>query len=351
MYFDLDLPFPTATAHSQTQSSSQSKKQKQKQKQGQQLADTVPCLTVSERQVLENKIDTLVHLGYTVIAVNFIVQSKYDPGTHQCPKLDLRPRDGVAILKRLTIVLDEGSEKGFGLTNNNLSTLSQFDLLSLRPTTLATFSLACLSHTVPGPLTAHIISLDLASQPRLPFHLKRTLVRTALRNGAVFEIGYAPAVTPGEENRRRNWWANAREVGRVTEGKGVIVSSGGGVAELRAPRDVINLVSILGLNQNVAHDTVTTTPKSLVLRSQTRKTYRAVLSEPKLIMPKGAAASEEAPQVDVETKVAVDERSAEKTPEPTLSVHSESQAAVGKEKRAMDKEDEAGPRRKKKKKA
>lgn len=41
---------------------------------------------------------------------------------------------------------------------------------------------------------------------------------------------------------KRNWWAAAREVIRVTKGKGVIVSGGiTNEADLRNPRDIINL--------------------------------------------------------------------------------------------------------------
>lgn len=130
--------------------------------------------------------------------------------------------------------------------------------------------------------------------------MKHTLVRTALKNGAVFEIAYA-GVLQGE-GERRNWWAAAREVARVTKGKGLLVS--GGVendVELRAPRDIGNLcvptydksssylyflfrITLLDIAQDLAHNASTTTPKSLVLRAQTRKTYRAVLSEPTLIL-------------------------------------------------------------------
>jgi len=202
----------------------------------------------------------------------------------------------VIILRRLTIVLDEASEKGFGLTNNNASSLASYDIISLLPTTQTSFSLACLTHSMPGPLTAHIISLDLFSQPRLPFYLKHTLIRTAIRNGAVFEIPYAPALSPNDEHKRRNWWANAREVVRVTHGKGILLSGGGQtVADLRAPLDVANLATLLGIAQNLARDALSTTPKSLVLRAQTRKTYRAVLSEPKLILPSSTQASSSIP--------------------------------------------------------
>ena len=119
--------------------------------------------------------------------------------------------------------------------------------------------------------------------PRLPFYLKHTLIRTALKNGAVFEIDYAGAV--GMEAERRNWWGGAREVVRVTQGKGVLLSGGASQEkEIRAPRDAANLyvciisclsvssdsfrVTLLGVPQDLSHNTVTQTPKSLVLRAR-----------------------------------------------------------------------------------
>lgn len=79
--------------------------------------------------------------------------------------------------------------------------------------------------------------------------MKHKVVRAALRNGAVFEINYTGALGGAEETdggegagAKRNWWAGAREVVRVTKGKGVVVSGGvTGELELRAPRDVGNL--------------------------------------------------------------------------------------------------------------
>lgn len=69
------------------------------------------------------------------------------------------------------------------------------------------------------------------------------MVRTALKNGGVFEINYTGALAA--EDARRNWWAAAREVTRVTKGKGVIVSGGAEVdANLRAPRDAGNLYEV-----------------------------------------------------------------------------------------------------------
>lgn len=102
--------------------------------QAKQKGKQVNGITPSERRSLETRIDALVrckwphcqnctapttctpsHLflvGYTAIAVNHIVQSKFQGAI---PDLSLRKRDGVIILKRLTIVLDEAGEKGCGL--------------------------------------------------------------------------------------------------------------------------------------------------------------------------------------------------------------------------------------------
>ncbi|PCH37146.1 PHP domain-like protein [Wolfiporia cocos MD-104 SS10] len=305
MFIDLNVPVPAVTVR---QANGQSQSKKGKEKQPQASATGVRVFTPTQISAIENRIDLLEHLGYTVIAFNHVVQRKIDPKTHVnvlVPLLaQLRKRTGILMLKRLTIVLDEESEKGFGLTNQNAQLVSLYDLIALLPTTLTTFSLTCLTHTLPSPLTAHIIALPL-TLPRLPFHLKHTLVRTALKNGAVFEIYYAGALGTesdwsgageGGTSAKRNWWAAAREVVRVTKGKGILVS--GGVmsdADLRTPRDVGNLITMLGLSQDVAHSAATKLPQSLIVRAQTRKTYRAVFSEPKVVIPESVTPAAEPP--------------------------------------------------------
>lgn len=139
-------------------------------------------------------------------------------------------------------------------TTSNASLFTPYDIIALLPTTAGSFSLACLTHTQPSALTAHIIALPL-TLPRLPFNLKHTLVRTAVKNGAVFEISYAGALGgepdpamgamaagEGGSGGKRNWWAAAREIVRVTKAKGIIVTSGAASqTNLRAPKDVGNL--------------------------------------------------------------------------------------------------------------
>jgi ribonuclease P/MRP protein subunit RPP1 len=65
-------------------------------------------------------------------------------------------------------------------------------------------------------------------------------VRSAIKNGSVFEIDYSGAV--GNEAERRNWWGGSRELVRVTKGKGILLSGGtNDNKELRAPLDAANL--------------------------------------------------------------------------------------------------------------
>ncbi|KAL0563583.1 RNA-binding RNA processing protein rpp1 [Marasmius crinis-equi] len=309
MFFDLNLPVSLP-------SSGQNSSKKGKGKAPVQEAQ----FSQAQLSAIDAQIDILIHF----IGFNQTVQKKVDPKVH-VNILDgllsqLKKRDGIVFLKRLSIILDEDSEKGFGLINANIPYFNSYDLLSLIPTNQATLALACLTHSLPSQLTAHIISIPL-TLPRPPFRLKHTLIRTAIKNGAVFEINYVGAIGGESEgilieagaadstsvSAKRNWWASARELVRVIKGKGLIVS--GGVvaqADFRAPRDVGNLVSLLGLSQDGAHDASTKNAKSVVLRAQTRKTYRAVLSEPVIVIPEGYYPNEpsQVPQLPSDEPVA-----------------------------------------------
>ncbi|KAG2365700.1 RNase P subunit p30-domain-containing protein [Suillus spraguei] len=322
MHFDLNFPV--------TASGSTYQPKKNKNKQPQQSSSA--AFTPAQIKGIEARLDLLEHLGYTVIAFNQSVNKKIDPKTH-VNILDgllkqLRARPRTVFLKRLTIVLDNDSEKGFGLP---------YDVIALLPTTSATFSLACLTHSLPSPLTAHIIALPL-TLPRLPFQLKHTLVRTAIKNGAVFEINYAGAIG-GESDAslstfgvsdtgvsgKRNWWAAAREVVRVAKGKGIVVSGGvASEADYRGPKDIENLLTLLDLAQNLAHDASVGVPRSLILRAQARKTYRAVLSEPRLVVPEATQIVPPTQQTEdgenIRDKMNIPQTSTQSSPNPALTL-------------------------------
>ncbi len=153
--------------------------------------------------------------------------------------------------------------------------------------TIVAFNLACQTHTSPSPVGCHIISVDLQSNTAASFFRKISTIRTVIKNGAVFEICYSPAVkrTTGERSRR-NWWVNAKEVVRATGGKGIIFSSGAHEADVRGPKDVINLcdhhsflinlhlrswpisATLLGCKQDEAHHAMAATVKAVILRAR-----------------------------------------------------------------------------------
>ncbi|KAF7340941.1 hypothetical protein MSAN_02079200 [Mycena sanguinolenta] len=295
MFFDLNVP-----VHHPQQSSAQNASKKSKGKQSQQTADVLVSYSSAQLAAIDARLDLLVHLGYTVIALNQTVQTAVVPKSHvnilDALVAQLKPRPGSRLAETADNHSRSGEREG---TPANAAIFKPYDLISLVPTTQPTFSLACLTHSQPSALTAHIISLPLTL--RLDFRMKHTLVRTALKNGAVFEISYVGALggdhdptlvdagaAEGGAAAKRNWWATAKEVVRVTKGKGLLVS-GGVVAEAdyRAPRDVANLITLLGLPQEVSHSASTKIPKSLILRAQTRQTFRAVFSEPVLVVPQG----------------------------------------------------------------
>lgn len=97
---------------------------------------------------------------------------------------------------------------------------------------------------------------------------------------AQFEIPYAPllpsftASTPAQTAQaRRNTLSLARDLVRITKGRGIVLSSGGpaGGGEwgaVRAPGDVVNLGTLMGLSPEKAHDAVVRSPKSVVLRAR-----------------------------------------------------------------------------------
>ena len=127
------------------------------------------------------------------------------------------------------------------ISSATMSLLS-WDLLSVMPTTEATFSLACLTLTELKPMSIDIIALDLSASSRLPFHLKRSTVSNALENGAVFEIAYTAMLDDEDGRRRRNIVSAGRDLIRITGGKGIILSSAASeLLGVRGPNDVMNL--------------------------------------------------------------------------------------------------------------
>ncbi|THH13909.1 hypothetical protein EW146_g6372 [Bondarzewia mesenterica] len=119
MYFDLNVPIPQPSHSAHPSQSKKGKGKQQQQQASSSPSPSPPLFSPAQIAALEARLDLLVHLGYTVLALTQTVHKKVDPKTF-VNALDpllgqLRAREGIVYLKRLTIVLDEDSEKGFGL--------------------------------------------------------------------------------------------------------------------------------------------------------------------------------------------------------------------------------------------
>lgn len=170
-------------------------------------------------------------------------------------------------------------------TNSNAALFANYDLLSVLPLDSFAFAHACQSLITPSPISIDIITLDLASSPRLPFLLKRSLVLSAIKAGVAFEVVYAPTVasTGYSKEARRNVFAGVRELVRVTNGgRGLLISSSARqVMELRSPSDLTSLIELLGFKPEWAKQAVSGLPRNVIARGfSNRQTFRGTIKGP-----------------------------------------------------------------------
>ncbi|KAF9405472.1 hypothetical protein BGZ94_003526 [Podila epigama] len=226
--------------------------------------------TVATKDQLETKkrVELLVHLGYQAVAYNNELSGKL-PSNHvnPLPKLVL-PDVNIKQYSRLTLAVDEISQN-YGLNASNPSVLS-YDILAVQPTNEKLFQAAC------GTFEVDIISLDMSA--RLPFYMKHSTVGLAVERGIYFEVCYGAAIR--DATARRNLISNAQSLIRVTRGKNIILSSQAMRAmELRGPYDIVNFGTLLGLNQAVAKECLSSNCRAVIFHAETRRnTVRAVAS-------------------------------------------------------------------------
>ncbi|KAG0335577.1 hypothetical protein BG000_007404 [Podila horticola] len=241
MFYDLNLPVSTSTGSAQA---------------------------AQEQLETRKRVELLVHLGYQAVAYNYELTGKL-PANHVNPvsKLNL-PGVTLKQFSRLTLVVDDVSQN-YGLNANNPSVLS-YDILAVQPTNEKLFQAAC------GTFEVDIISLDMSA--RLPFYLKHSTVGLAVERGIYFELCYSAAIR--DATARRNLISNAQSLIRVTRGKNIILSSQAMKAmELRGPYDIVNFGTLLGLNQAVSKDCLSSHCRAVAVHAETRRnTTRAVIS-------------------------------------------------------------------------
>lgn len=121
--------------------------------------------------------------------------------------------------------------------------------------------------------------------------LKRSIVQSAIQQGVYFEIVYSIALRSGADvpkEARRNVFAGARELIKMTNGKNIILSSGvKKCMELRSPGDVSNLVHLMGLEMDKSKLTVEGNARKCVMRGfSARNAYRGVIKGPEVVVSK-----------------------------------------------------------------
>ncbi|SPO07657.1 related to ribonuclease P protein subunit p30 [Cephalotrichum gorgonifer] len=256
----------------------------------------IPWSPTTTTQELERMLSYATHLGYKTVALNHIVSTPL-PGqiTNPLPVLPSTPPRNQStaklpsssppsplptILHRATILLADPSQ------NHRLPSLApHYHLLALRPTTEKSFTAACLTiQDVP------LISLDLSS--RLPFPLRRKAISVAISRGLKFEISYAQLFS---SQRRSNFIANVMSLIRATGGKGLVISSGAArPVDLRASRDIVNLLSVWGLGTERGVEGFGAVPRNVVVNEGVKRAgYRGVVEIVKAVPAPPAPAKEE----------------------------------------------------------
>ncbi|GMH44352.1 hypothetical protein BSKO_12286 [Bryopsis sp. KO-2023] len=221
-----------------------------------------------------------ISLGYGCIAHNVVVEGPLN-ADHKCPVQLLDPKlikqgessrsekfrellEGkrqLKQLKRLTLVTEEISESQCLHSKNPV--LEQYDLVAIQPMSTAVAEQAC------AALDIDLITVDLTNH--LPFNYKQYWLRKAAERGIHIELCYSKALK--DTNQRQRFFSGARKFYDWTRGKNLIVSSGADDRmELRAPYDVINLTTFLGLKEKHAKESISHRCAEIVRNAQSRKT-------------------------------------------------------------------------------
>ncbi|KAM4058067.1 RNase P subunit p30 domain-containing protein [Hirsutella rhossiliensis] len=170
------------------------------------------------------------------------------------------------VLHRATLLLADPAASNYRLPA--LATV--YDVLAIRPLTEKAFQNACLTLDVP------IISLDLTVH--FPFHFRPKPCMAAVARGIRFEICYAQLLA-ADSRGRANFIANMSSLVRATRGRGFLISSEAKTAlSLRAPADVVNLLSVWGLASERGLEGFRSIPRSVVVNEGIKRNgFRGVI--------------------------------------------------------------------------
>ncbi|KAL6863136.1 RNA-binding RNA processing protein rpp1 [Amphichorda felina] len=210
-------------------------------------------------------------LGYGTVALNHTFTQPPMGKDPTAPFPDLSAETAANkklphILHRATLPLADPAASNYRLP----SLIRAFDILAVRPLTDKAFQNACLTLDVP------LISLDLTQQ--FTFHFRPKPCMAAVSRGVRFEICYAQALA-ADARGRAAFIGNAASLVRATRGRGIIISSDARAAlSLRAPADVVNLLSVCGLGNEKGMEGLGAGPRSVVVNEgMKRNGFRGVI--------------------------------------------------------------------------
>ncbi|XP_066521492.1 ribonuclease P protein subunit p30 isoform X1 [Hoplias malabaricus] len=229
-------------------------------------------IAASDKAKLQSTVETAAHLGYSTVAINYVVegQEKKQHIPKPQPVAELFERFPIVqgksrpikVLNRLTVVATDTSH--FRASND----YKNFDIVAVLPTTEKLFHAACMTYDV------DIICI--AATEKQPFHCKRSPINGAIERGVFFEISYTAAIR--DSTMKKYTIANAINLMSVCKGKNVIVSSAAEAPlELRGPYDIANLGLVFGLSEGDAKAAVSTNCRSVVLHGETRATAFGII--------------------------------------------------------------------------
>uniref|UniRef100_A0A3B1JX47 Ribonuclease P/MRP subunit p30 n=1 Tax=Astyanax mexicanus TaxID=7994 RepID=A0A3B1JX47_ASTMX len=205
----------------------------------------------TDKAKLQSTIETAAHLGYSTVAINYVVEGQKKKQLIPTPQplaelfetfptVQGKSRP-IKVLNRLTVVATDASH--FRPTNE----YKNFDLLAVHPKTDKLFHAACMNYDV------DIICIS-ATEPQ-SFHFKRSPVNGAIERGVFFEISYSAGIR--DPTMKKYTITNAVNLISVCKGK------------------VIGL--IFGLSEGDSKAAVSTNCRSVVLHGETRGTALGII--------------------------------------------------------------------------
>uniref|UniRef100_H2R7L0 Ribonuclease P protein subunit p30 n=2 Tax=Pan troglodytes TaxID=9598 RepID=H2R7L0_PANTR len=221
----------------------------------------------SDLKALRGLVETAAHLGYSVVAINHIVDFKEKKQEIEKPVAvselfttlpivqgKSRP---IKILTRLTIIVSDPSHCNVLRATSSRARL--YDVVAVFPKTEKLFHIAC-TH-----LDVDLVCITVTE--KLPFYFKRPPINVAIDRGLAFELVYSPAIK--DSTMRRYTISNALNLMQICKGKPL---------EIRGPYDVANLGLLFGLSESDAKAAVSTSCRAALLHGETRKTAFGIIS-------------------------------------------------------------------------